>query len=59
MHYKPPTASAPATIRARPTPVAHDGSRKHRMGQAGFFAFFNVTFRYAKREMDIRWVRGA
>jgi hypothetical protein len=25
------------------------------LGQIGFFAFFNVTFRYAKREMDIRW----
>src|SRR5262249_5361166 len=25
------------------------------LGQTGFFAFFTVTFRYAKREIDIRW----
>jgi hypothetical protein len=30
------------------------GSRRAILGQIGFFAFFSGTFRYAKREMDIR-----
>ena len=28
------------------------------LGQIGFFAFFSVTFRYQKRELDIRKNRG-
>ncbi len=36
-----------------------EGLMRPVLGQAGFFAFFNVTFRYPKREMDIRWVRRA
>ena len=34
-----------------------EGLMRPVLGQAGFFSFFNVTIRYQKREMDIRWVR--
>lgn len=32
-------------------------TRRGLLGQVGFFAFFTVTFRYRKREMDIRWAK--
>lgn len=35
------------------------GNRRAILGQAGFFAFFTVTFRYYARTMDIRRARTA
>jgi hypothetical protein len=32
-----------------------DGPIRPVLGQAGFFAYFTVTFRYTKKEMSIRW----
>jgi hypothetical protein len=41
-------------------PVVFAEGPMHRplLGQIGFFAFFTVTFRYHRREMDIRRIRG-
>lgn len=40
-----------------PVVFAEGPMRRPILGQIGFFAFFTVTFRYHKREMDIRRVR--
>lgn len=37
-----------------PVIFSEAGRRRGILGQIGFFAFFTVTFRYDKREMDIR-----
>jgi hypothetical protein len=41
-----------------PTIFSEAGNRRAILGQIGFFAYFTVTFRYHRREMDIRRNRG-
>lgn len=40
-----------------PTIFCRDLNREGILGQAGFFAYFNVTFRYAREDMIIRRVK--
>jgi hypothetical protein len=40
-----------------PAIFSETGKRRAILGQVGFFAYFTVTFRYRKREMDIRRAR--
>lgn len=40
-----------------PTAISAASNRRAILGQTGFFAFFAVTFRYRRHDMDIRRVR--